>query len=183
MKRIEKYIFIFALAAIVCLSSSPALSFAAVQTASKTVSAKYAGKKTTRKSTAARRAKKKKVKIKQTMNQTNTSAVSTGAWGANGLAMTVTETGARLEYDCASGEITGKLIIDAEGNFTANGTHKRNSPGPIRIGFEPKNQSARYEGKISGETMTLKVVTTENEKVVGEHSLTKGVTPRLHKCY
>lgn len=179
MRKPEKYFFIFALAAILCLLGTPTSSFVHAQTATKSVSVKSASGK----STSKRHAAKKKVKIKQAMNQTNASILSPGAWGANGIALDVTDAGAQVEYDCASGEITEKLNLDSDGNFSVNGTHTPRAPGPIRVGFEPKPEAARYEGKISGDAMTLKVILTASGTTVGEYALKRGVTPRMHRCY
>ena len=130
---IKKHFRIFLLTAICFCCLMPLFSVAA-QTSKKSVSSKSGGKISKRKTTSARRVKQN-VKTKQPMNQTTISTVAPGVWGAVGIALTVDENGARIEYDCASGEITQKLTVDAQGNFAANGTHARQAPGPIRIGF------------------------------------------------
>ena len=173
MKNLEKRLFVFALLLAVSLAS---FSFVAGQTATPDKNARKTN------AAAALRAKKKKGKIKPAMNQTNKTPVAAGAWGANGIALDVNETGATIEYDCATGAITEKLTIDGDGNFSAAGTHTRLAPGPIRVGHEPQAQSAHYTGKISGETMTLKIVLDEGGALVGEYALEKGKTPRLHRC-
>lgn len=126
--------------------------------------------------------KKTKAKGKTKMNQAKLAAAPTGSWGANGIGIVVEDGGARIEYDCADGEIRGKLMIDGQGNFTANGVHIQQSFGPTRLDNPPQEQPARYTGKISGKTMTLKVVLTETKETVGEYVLEKDKYARIHRC-
>lgn len=172
MNKFKKFFYTFALLSLVWLTTPP---FAEAQTArKKTPQARSAAVVSARRT-------KKKAKAGEKMIQTNT-PVASGDWGAAGIRLTVEESGAQIQYDCASGEITEKLTVDADGNFAVNGTHTRLAPGPIRVGFEPKSQPARYEGKVSGGTMTFKVVLTESKTTVGEFKLELGKTPRLHRC-
>ncbi len=68
------------------------------------------------------------------------------------------------------------------GDFQADGFHTRESFGPVRLDNLPKPQPAHYEGKISGDTMTLVVTLTESKEKVGEFTLEHGKTGRLRKC-
>lgn len=129
---------------------------------------------------AHRRTKKPKGKTK--MKQTKLAAVPAGNWGANGIGLTVEASGARIEYDCADGEIRGKLMIDEQGNFTASGVHIRQSGGPVRLDNPPQEQAASYVGKISGKTMTLKIILTESKETIGEYVLEKDKYARIHRC-
>lgn len=180
MKKLRKYFCLFLMSA---LASLALFVFAEAQTARKTNSNKNNTKtlQIKRSSTAANGAKTKG-KVKQKMIQANRTPVAPGEWGAAGAALTVDESGAQIEYDCARGEITEKLTVDAAGKFNANGTHTRLSPGPLRVGGEPQSQPAHYEGKISGKTMTFKVVLTESGTLVGEFTLEEGKTARLRRC-
>jgi hypothetical protein len=117
------------------------------------------------------------------MNQTKLVSVPESTWGANGIRLAVEETAVKIEYDCADGEIEQSLKVDEQGNFTANGVHIRQKGGPIREDSPPPRQPARYQGKISGDKMTLKVTLTENGEVIGTFTLERGKTPRMHRCY
>lgn len=127
--------------------------------------------------------KKKKGKSKSKVNQSKPTSVPPGNWGATGVNLVVKENGVTIEYDCANGEIAQKLIINEQGSFSVNGVYTRRSPGALRIKFLPKPQPARYEGKISGNKMTLRVTLTETNKSLEEVVLERGKTGRLQKCY
>lgn len=119
---------------------------------------------------------------KNNMEDTELSAVKPGNWGATGISLVVEENGAKIEYDCANGEIKDKLMINENGEFEADGTHTRESFGPIREGKEPKPQPAHYEGKIAGDTMTLKAVLTDTKESIGDFTLERDKSARLRKC-
>ena len=114
----------------------------------------------------------------------NTSAQSRdlrGQWGGQHIAMEVTDAGATIEYDCAHGRITEKIVPDADGKFEAKGLHARERGGPTRQG-ENNEQPAVYRGSIKGETMTLTVELTQNNENIGEFTLTQGKPGRIRKC-
>jgi hypothetical protein len=115
---------------------------------------------------------------------TSTSTVGDlrGVWGAQGVAMEVTDSGATIEYDCAHGRITEKIAPGADGKFEAKGTHKRERGGPVRLEDENNGQPAVYRGSVKDETMTLTVELAANNESVGTFTLTKGRTGRLRKC-
>jgi hypothetical protein len=108
--------------------------------------------------------------------------VQTGAWGGEHLALTVTETGAHLEFDCASGDVTEPLTVDREGRLAVDGVYVRGHGGPTRSGEEPDRKPARYSGRIEGNTMTLAVTLTDSKENVGTFTLTHGAQPRLRRC-
>ena len=108
--------------------------------------------------------------------------VQTGAWGGEHLALTVTETGAHLEFDCASGDVTEPLTVDREGRLAVDGVYVRGHGGPIRPGEEPDRKPARYSGRIEGNTMTLAVTLTDSKENVGTFTVTHGAQPRLRRC-
>jgi len=126
--------------------------------------------------------RKKKGKSKSKMNQSKLASVPPGIWGATGIALVIEESSVRIEYDCADGEIEQKLSVDKDGNFNVNGVHIPSHPGPIRLDSPPERKPARYEGKISGKTMTLKVTLTENNEKIGEFVLERDKFPRITRC-
>ncbi len=133
--------------------------------------------------TSQKEKRKKKGKAKKKMNQTKLVSVPESTWGATGIRLAVEENAVKIEYDCADGEIEQSLKVDEQGNFTANGVHIRQKGGPIREDSPPPRQPARYQGKISGDKMTLKVTLTENGEVIGTFTLERGKTPQMHRCY
>ncbi|CAN5394662.1 hypothetical protein BH20ACI1_BH20ACI1_21610 [soil metagenome] len=118
----------------------------------------------------------------QNMNGTKSTTDSTENWGATGIAVVVEENSVKIEFDCAFGEIKEKLTINKNGEFKADGTFTRESFGPIRDDNMPKPQPARYEGKISGDMMTLKVTLTEKKETIGDYTLERDKFARLRKC-
>jgi hypothetical protein len=104
-----------------------------------------------------------------------------GTWGGEHIAMEVTDAGATIEYDCARGRITEKIVPTGEGKFEAKGIHKRERGGPTRQG-EDEGQPAIYRGSVKDETMTLTVELAENKEAAGTFTLTQGKTGRIRKC-
>ena len=118
----------------------------------------------------------------KTMNQTGKKIVAPGNWGGAGINLTVEKDGAKIEYDCAEAEIGEKLATDKRGNFNVEGSYLRHYPGAIRTKLLPKSQPAKFEGKISGETMMLKVTLTESGEEIGNYTLERGKTAKIHRC-
>ena len=108
--------------------------------------------------------------------------VANGAWGGEHVALTVTDAGARLEFDCATGEINQPLTSNAEGHFAATGVFVRERAGALRIGDQPTRQPARYEGHLEGNRLTFDVVLTESNEKAGTFTVERGATPRVRKC-
>ncbi len=108
--------------------------------------------------------------------------VSAGQWGAVGIAMEVTESGARIEYDCAHGTIDEPLVLDADGRFDVKGHHFREHGGPVREGEESRGEPVRYVGQVTGDTMTLTVKPEGSDSPIGNHQLVRGKMGRIRKC-
>ena len=112
----------------------------------------------------------------------NARALANGVWGGQGISLEINDGGAEINYDCAHGTITGKVIPDREGKFAAKGFHVREHGGPVREEEDKTGQPVTYQGSIAGETMTLAVVLSETKETVGTFSLTRGKTGRIRKC-
>ena len=122
----------------------------------------------------------KTTSVKRKMNQTR--SLPTGIWGGSGVLLTVGKKMVTIEYACSSGEINGPLKISSSGKFDAVGVHIQPRPGPLRANDKPNRKPARFEGKISGKSMSLKVTLIENTEVIGDFELTKDVVPRIRRC-
>ncbi|HKA37199.1 MAG TPA: hypothetical protein VKH43_10300, partial [Thermoanaerobaculia bacterium] len=105
-----------------------------------------------------------------------------GPWGATGVALEVTASGGKIEYDCAHGTITEPIVLDDGGRFDVKGLHYREHGGPIRDGEESAGDPVRYAGQIQGDTMNLKVSLEGRDSVLGTYTLVRGKTGRLRKC-
>lgn len=125
--------------------------------------------------------KKKKVVTKKTIVDQLT--VPSGIWGADGVMLEVKEKGVTIEYGCATGHIDQIFTTNPDGVFGINGTQVSGNPGPVLIGVKPVVTEVRYEGKIAGDTMTLKVTQIQNKKMIGEFTLKRGMTPEITRCY
>ena len=110
----------------------------------------------------------------------NMQRIPTGVWGGQHINIEVGEKSATIEYDCASGVITGPLIVDANGNFKLRGTHRIERGGPIRADDDSKGHPATYTGSIKGNTMTLTLKVGDGDAET--FTLEKGKEGELVKC-
>lgn len=107
--------------------------------------------------------------------------ISTGSWGAPHIRIDVGQNSATIDYDCANGTIDGPLTFDSKGRFTWRGTHRREGPGPIRMGME-SGHPAIYNGSVKGDTMILTVKLTDSNEVVDTYTLKRGSFGKVFKC-
>jgi hypothetical protein len=111
-----------------------------------------------------------------------TAADLVGEWGGEHIALTITPTGAVLEFDCAHGSIVEPIVPDAAGVFDVAGIYVREHGGPIREGEPPDSHPARYVGRIDGSRMTLTVTLTDGPKPQASYTLRQGAPPQVYKC-
>ena len=107
--------------------------------------------------------------------------IPTGEWGGTHISMNVGERSAKIEYDCAQGEILGPLSIDGDGKFNLRGTFTRERGGPVRADETPKAEPAMYSGTIAGNKMTLTMKLSESDDSE-TFTLEKGKPGDLFKC-
>lgn len=105
-----------------------------------------------------------------------------GEWGGVHLGLVASDSGAALEYDCASGRITGPLRPDERGRFLAVGSHVPGHGGPIRVDEVPETRPARYDGTVRGDKMTITVTLTDTHEILGTFTLIRGASPHVLKC-
>ncbi len=141
----------------------------------KTADCKKNGKKSSK--------NKKKEEPKKQMNKTNLLPVEPSIWGTTGINLTIQDDGAKIEYDCAGGEITQKFTINDDGNFTLDGKYTAQTPGPVVLNRQPVDRDARFEGKIFDGQMLLKVTFLDNNEKLEDVLLKRDVTGRIRHCY
>lgn len=107
--------------------------------------------------------------------------VANGTWGGDHAALTITETQASIEFDCAHGSMPAPLTMN-RGSFDVAGDYVQERGGPIRWDEIVPRQPARYSGAVSGRTMTLRVRLTETAQDLGTYTLTLGSSGRVFKC-
>ena len=108
--------------------------------------------------------------------------LASGDWGGKHVRMLVSDGGATLEFDCASGSIGRPVTLDSEGRFSAAGEFVRQGFGPRNEDEVPKGQHALYSGVVHDQSMTLTVTLNETKEEVGTFTLTRGSRGRLWKC-
>jgi hypothetical protein len=108
--------------------------------------------------------------------------VQTGTWGGEHIALTVSGDGAHLEFDCASGDITGPLTIDTDGRLSIEGVYIQGHGGPIRSDEQSDRKRARYSGRVEGTKLTLDITLIDSNESVGSFTLTHGAEPIVRKC-
>ncbi len=111
-----------------------------------------------------------------------TGPVAAGAWGGVGISLIATEQGAQLEFDCALGEISERLVLDPEGGFTLDGTFTPEHGGPIREDEVLESEPATYAGVIDGDQMTLTIHLLERGTISGPFALEREGSALLRKC-
>jgi hypothetical protein len=106
----------------------------------------------------------------------------TGVWGGNDIALTVSDTGTHVEFDCAHGDLPGPLMVDTRNAFDVQGTYVREHGGPIRVGEVPDSHPAAYVGSVTATTMVLTVRLTDTNEVIGTFTVSRGSAGRVMKC-
>ena len=106
-------------------------------------------------------------------------AVPQGSWGGEHVAVTVTSTGARVEFDCAHGTLTQPLTLDSNGQFGVAGTFTREG-GPTPV-IEPA-VPATYSGRLQGTILRLTVTLSGSNQPLDTFTLAQGRTPTITKC-
>jgi hypothetical protein len=111
-------------------------------------------------------------------------SVPTGSWGGEHIRLDVTETGAKVEFDCAVGTIDEPLLLDKAGNFEARGTHAFARGGPGRPGMPAlhRQRPALYRGWTDAREMRLTVTLLDTGHDVGTFSLGQGRRANLERC-
>lgn len=105
-----------------------------------------------------------------------------GTWGGQGISMEVTDSGATLDFDCASGAITEAIALDNAGKFSVKGRFAPHRPGPTREDDDNQGQPATYSGVVDGENLTLTITLTKNSEKVGDFTLGHGKMGRIRRC-
>jgi len=109
-------------------------------------------------------------------------SVATGVWGGQHIVLEVSEKGAEVDMDCAHGEVTQPITIDAHGDFDVAGTFSPEHGGPVRRDENTEPASARYSGHVEGDTMRVTVTVGKEKEKVGDFTLTRGARPNITKC-
>lgn len=107
--------------------------------------------------------------------------VAKGTWGGDHIGISVTDDGAKIEFDCAHGSIESLIPLDDNGGFDVTGVYVQEQGGPLRQGGQAE-RAAGYSGKVDGNHMSLTVKLKDAEKEIGKFTLELGKSPVIRKC-
>jgi len=103
-------------------------------------------------------------------------------WGGRDISLQMSASGASIEFDCAHGAIAEAIKPDAHGEFSVAGTYTPEMGGPVRKDNPPRDLPATYKGTISGDTMHLEVLLSDNTRQLPAFTLIRGSAGRVVKC-
>lgn len=103
-----------------------------------------------------------------------------GTWSGGRHVLTISETGARLETDCALGEFAHPTP-DAAGRFKVKGSYHRDTGGPQKADDKPaRGAPATLEGQVKDKQ--LQMVLTVEGSPPETLSLQPGMRIKLIRC-
>ncbi len=105
-------------------------------------------------------------------------SVRAGAWGGNQTSLMVSQGGGVWRELCADGMIEHPMTLDPNGRFDVTGSLMRSVGGPS-IG---RTHPARYMGMSDGRTLTITIVTTDDNATFGPFTLTFGQQTQVGPC-
>jgi hypothetical protein len=97
--------------------------------------------------------------------------------------LTVKDTGADIQFDCAHGRTEEPIVLDDAKRFDARGIFVREHGGPVKKDEAESSQPVRYKGRVDGDQMTLTVAPEDGGDDLGSFSLAKGSRGHLVRCY
>jgi len=110
-------------------------------------------------------------------------ALPNGVWGGEHIRMDVNDGGADIEFDCARGSISQRLVLDARGRFKLQGTYKVETPAPAAAdgGSSGSGVTVTYTGILNGSSLRLEV-SIEGQDTPRIFDLSQGDQGHLAKC-
>jgi len=105
--------------------------------------------------------------------------VAQGRWAQDHVALDVTATGGKIEFDCAHGTLAAPLLTDPTGHFDVSGNFVPEG-GPDRP--DRPVFVARYSGQVVGNTMNLHVRVFDGTNNASDWVLIFGAQPHFTKC-
>ncbi len=105
-----------------------------------------------------------------------------GEWGGVGVRVTVSADGATLRFDCAAGTMDARPDPGEGGRFVVTGTHTAGVGLPVDPNNPPEPRPARYDGEISGRTMTFSITYTDTDRFISSYRAVHGREPDLTHC-
>jgi hypothetical protein len=105
-----------------------------------------------------------------------------GKWGGQSIELNATDTNVKLTFDCATGEIVKKVnftnnLLAEEGTFT-----QFSGNVPINVNNPPQAKPVKYEGKLSGNELTLTIKSSDGSTIIGTYTITKDQAGKIFRC-
>jgi hypothetical protein len=108
--------------------------------------------------------------------------IALGTWGGDSAGMIVSDTAMHLHIDCTYGDVSGRVPVNANGEFDVMGRYTLRAY-PIMVG---PSLPARFVGRLDGNQVRVTVTVTdtvEHQTVVrGPVVVEYGDDPRLGPC-
>lgn len=104
-----------------------------------------------------------------------------GRWAGDRLSLKTLDDGAVIQGDCTSGKITAPIVLDASGNFTADGYFNRKSSGFQLGDIAPRDHAAHFTGRSKGDSLTLSM-TLAGERAAKTFTLRRNARIAFKKC-
>lgn len=106
--------------------------------------------------------------------------VPDGAWGGQHVAVSVSTSGADLEFDCAQGHVGGAIAIDEMGRFDVEGLYASLGGPAMNPPADP--HAARYRGSTDGRGLTFTVTVPDQGFTAGPFTVTLGTPAQVFRC-
>lgn len=105
----------------------------------------------------------------------------TGRWGGQGISVLVSDTQVTLDFNCASGTISKKVIL-SNNLFLEKGTYTQNSGNMPINAILPEPQIVQYEGNLSGSNLSLVIKSEDGNTIIGEYMIVKNESGKIIRC-
>lgn len=112
----------------------------------------------------------------------STNKLATGAWGGQDIRLEVKDSGADMQFACATASIDEPVTLNSEGGFDVKGKFIAQRPGPTRVG-ENNSVAARFVGRLKDQELTLTISNLETKEAIGTFTLTHGGAGRVKRCH
>jgi hypothetical protein len=108
--------------------------------------------------------------------------IALGTWGGDTAGMIVGDTALHLHIGCTFGDVSGRVPLDAEGRFDANGSYMLRA-FPIAVG---PSVPARFTGQLDGNVISITATIDDTVQmktvVLGPVKVAYLVDPRMRNC-
>lgn len=104
--------------------------------------------------------------------------VPLGTWGGEDAALIVSEQSAHVHIACTKGDISGAMLLDADGRFAEDGTYNVDAYPVDRGILHP----ARFTGTTDGRVLSFVVRLTDTGQTLGPAVVAFGVEPKMRNC-